>query len=89
MGPVRSQRLEALEALKKGGYKLWAKEGSVYQVALPGRSEMKGFQIIFLESLGCPKSLLSCGDSAVSKQELLGVWLQLRALASACQLGEF
>ena len=64
-------------------------EGSVYQVALPGRSEMKGFQIIFLESLGCPKSLLSCGGSAVSKQEMLGVWLQLRALESACQLREF
>lgn len=52
----------------------------------PGRSEVSVIQLLFLRSLGRPSSTPSCGDSAVSMQELLGPCLKLRALASDCQL---
>lgn len=43
---------------------------------------MKVVQRIFLESLGCPDSVPSCGDSVGNKQELAGVGVFLRTLAS-------
>lgn len=49
---------------------------------------MKVVQRIFLESLGCPDSVPSCGDSVGNKQELSGVWVFLRTLASDRQPGE-